>query len=145
MNANPRTLGWLNRALNHELSAVQQYQAQSALARLWGETALSDKLHSVVIEQLRHAQLLMEYLIVLGVAPNAGSLLPARLGRTVGQLLLADQQLEIDAVRLYQEALMHANRVRDRDFSDLIQSILTDEKAHLMTLRQMIEERYNHG
>jgi bacterioferritin len=144
MNADPRTLGWLNRALNHELSAVQQYQAQSVLARIWGQAPLSEQLQREVVEELRHAQRLMEHLIVLGVAPNAGNLLPARLGRTVDQLLLANQQMELEAVRLYQEALIHANRVRDRDFADLIQSILADEKAHLMSLNQTIEERYNH-
>ena len=144
MNADPRTLGWLNRALHHELSAVQQYQAQSVLARIWGEARLSEKLQREVSEELRHAQRLMEYLIVLGVTPNAGNLLPARLGRTVDQLLMANHQMELDAIRLYQEALIHANRVRDRVFSDLIQSILADEKMHLMSLNQMIEERYNH-
>ena len=144
MNADPRTLGWLNRALNHELSAVQQYQAQSVLARIWGEARLSEKLQREVSEELRHAQRLMEHMIVLGVAPNAGNLLPARLCRTVDQLLMANHQMELDAIRLYQEALIHANRVRDRVFSDLIQSILADEKMHLMSLNQMIEERYNH-
>ena len=144
MNADPRTLGWLNRALNHELSAVQQYQAQSVLARIWGEALLSEQLQREVVEELRHAQRLMEHLIVLGVAPNAGNLLPARLGRTVEQLLLANQQMELEAVRLYQEALVHANRIRDRDFADLIQSILADEKAHLLSLNQSIEERYHH-
>ncbi len=144
MNADPRTLGWLNRALNHELSAVQQYQAQSVLARIWGEALLSEQLQREVVEELRHAQRLMEHLIFLGVAPNAGNLLPARLGRTVEQLLLANQQMELEAVRLYQEALVHANRIRDRDFADLIQSILADEKAHLLSLNQSIEERYHH-
>jgi hypothetical protein len=43
MSVDPRTLGWLSRALTHEMSAVQQYLAQSVLARLWGDESIGDK------------------------------------------------------------------------------------------------------
>ena len=46
MSVDPRTLGWLSRALTHEMSAGQQYLAQSVLSRLWGDEALSSKLRS---------------------------------------------------------------------------------------------------
>jgi len=81
MSVDPRTLGWLSRALTHEMSAVQQYLAQSVLARLWGDYALSSQLRREAVEELQHAERLMERLIILGVAPSAGNLPPARLGR----------------------------------------------------------------
>ena len=84
MNADPRTLGWLNRALNHELSAVQQYQAQSVLARIWGEAPLSEQLQREVVEELRHAQRLMEHLIVLGVAPQRWQFVAGKTGQDGG-------------------------------------------------------------
>ncbi len=145
MKADPRTLGWLNRALAHELGAVQQYQAQSVLARLWGEPALAEYLQREALEELGHARRIMERLILLGVAPCAGGLAPARLGRTVDQLLLANRQLEMEAVHLYQEALSHASRVRDGDVAALMQSILDEERLHLADLDQQISERMNHG
>jgi bacterioferritin len=144
MNANPQTLGWLNRALTHELSAVQQYQAQSVLAKLWGETSLANYLKQEAVGELVHAEMLMEQLIMLGVAPNASALAPARLGRTVDQLLLANRQLESDAVHIYQEAVLHANRVRDIEFATLMNSILDEERVHLTELDRMISERNNH-
>ncbi|MDP3134284.1 MAG: ferritin-like domain-containing protein [Burkholderiaceae bacterium] len=145
MRSDPRTLGWLNRALAHELGAVQQYLAQSVLARLWGETQLAEHLRREAAEELGHAEQLMERLILLGVAPSVSGVAPARLGRTVDQLLLANRHMEQHAVHLYQEALLHATRVRDGDVAALMQSILEEEKVHLADLDHMMTERMNHG
>ena len=145
MSVDPRTLGWLSRALTHEMSAVQQYLAQSVLARLWGDEALAKHLRHEAIEELEHAERLMERLILLGVAPSAGNLPPARLGRGVTDLLAADRVLEVDAVRLYQEALAHARRMRDADSAALLESILGEELAHVRALDGMMTGREDHG
>ncbi len=141
MSVDPRTLGWLARALSHEMRAMQQYLAQSVLARLWGDEALAAKLRHEAVEEMGHAERLMERLILLGVAPSAGNLVPARLGRSVEELLAADRALEVDAVRLYQEAAAHARRMRDADSAALLESILTDELAHVQALDGMVQER----
>jgi bacterioferritin len=138
MSADPRTLGWLARALTHEMSAVQQYLAQSVLARLWGDEALARHLREEAIEELEHAERLMERLILLGVAPSAGNLPPARLGRSVGELLASDRRLEVDAVRLYQEAAAHARRMRDAEGAALLEDILGEEVAHVQALDGML-------
>jgi bacterioferritin len=145
MSVDPRTLGWLSRALTHEMTAVQQYLAQSVLARLWGDYALSSQLRREALEELEHAERLMERLIVLGVAPSAGNLPPARLGRSVDDLLAADRVLEVDAVRLYDEALAHARRMRDAENAALLESILAEEVAHVRELDGMAAERNPHG
>lgn len=137
MSVDPRTLGWMSRALNHELSAVQQYLAQSVLARLWGDEALASELRREAVEELSHAERLMERLILAGVAPSAGTLAPARLGRDVGTLLAADERLEMDAVRLYQQALLHAQRVRDEDDARVLAGILQEEAAHVADLQAL--------
>jgi bacterioferritin len=134
MGGDPRTLGWLARALTHEMSAVQQYLAQSVLARLWGDADLAAHLRHEAIEELEHAERLMERLILLGVAPSAGNLPPARLGRRVEDLLASDRTLELDAVRLYQEAIAHARRMRDADSAALLEDILGEELAHVREL-----------
>ncbi|MFP5403491.1 MAG: bacterioferritin [Gammaproteobacteria bacterium] len=137
MSVDPRTLGWLARALTHEMSAVQQYLAQSVLARLWGDEALAAKLRHEAVEELGHAERLMERLILMGVAPSAGNLPPARLGRSADELLAADHVLEVDAVRLYQEALAHAQRMRDADSAALLTDILKEEVAHVQAIDGM--------
>ena len=90
------------------------------------------------VEELGHAERLMERLILLGVAPSSGNLPPARLGRSVGDLLSADRVLEVDAVRLYEEALAHARRMRDADNAALLDSILAEEVAHVRELDGMM-------
>lgn len=137
MSVDPRTLGWLGRALTHEMSAVQQYLAQSVLARLWGDDKLAAELRHEAVEELGHAERLMESLIKLGVAPSAGSLPPSRLGRTPDSLLAADHQLEVDAVRLYQQALAHAERMRDGDSAQLFAGILREEMEHVNALANL--------
>ena len=141
-SADPRTLGWLSRALSHEMRAVQQYLAQSVLARLWGDEVLSKNLRREAVEEMVHAERLMERLILLGVAPSAGNLPPARLGKNVEEMLDADHALEVDAVRLYEEALAHARRMRDTDNAKLLEEILGEEIAHV---QEMMAMRGTHG
>ncbi len=134
MSVDPRTLGWLSRALTHEMRAVQQYLAQSVLARMWGDEALSGKLRSEAVEELGHAERLMERLIAVGVAPSAGNLPPSRLGRSVDEMLAADRELEVEAVRLYQEAVAHARRMRDSGSAALLTEILAEEMEHVQEI-----------
>jgi bacterioferritin len=145
MSVDPRTLGWLSRALTHEMSAVQQYLAQSVLARLWGDEALATKLRKEADEELEHAERLMQRLIQFGVAPSSGNLSPSRLGRSAQDLLAADHVLEIDAVRLYREAIAHAERMRDPETAALFDSILSEEIAHVHELDGMMNEQVEHG
>lgn len=146
MSVDPRTLGWLGRALNHEMNAVQQYLAQSVLARLWGDEKLAVELRHEAIEELGHAERLMERLILAGVAPSAGTLAPARLGRDADTLLAADERLELDAVRLYQQALFHAQRVRDPENAALLAAILEEETAHVRGIQAMAgKSEVKHG
>lgn len=134
MRIDPRTLGWLSRALTHEMRAVQQYLAQSVLTRLWGDKALSDKLRSEAVEELGHAERLMEQLIMFGISPSAGNIPPSRLGRSADDLLAADRELEVEAVRLYQEAVAHAQRMRDSASASLLADILNEEMAHVQEI-----------
>jgi len=145
MSVDPRTLGWLTRALTHEMAAVQQYLAQSVLARLWGDEALAVKLRKEADEELEHAERLMQRLIQFGVAPSSGNLPPSRLGRSVQDLLAADHVLEIEAVRLYREAIAHAERMRDPETAALLESILGEEIAHVHELDSMMNRQVEHG
>lgn len=145
MSVDSRTLGWLTRALAHEMSAVQQYLAQSVLARLWGDTTLAEKLRHEATEEMGHAERLMERLIQLGVAPSATNLAPVRLGRSREVLLSADHALEVNAVRLYQDALAHSLRMRDAETAALLESILQEEIAHVHEIDNMNTERSKHG
>ncbi|MEW6693526.1 Bacterioferritin [Tepidimonas thermarum] len=131
MAADARVLGWLTRALQHEMTAVQQYLAQSVLARLTGHGELAQRLHEEAMEELAHAERLMQRLIELGVAPAAGTVPPARLGRGVADFATLNRQLEQTAVVLYQDAADHARRVRDAASEALFRELAAEEAAHV--------------
>ncbi len=132
----PRTLGWLNRALNHEMSAAQQHMAQRALARLWGDDALAERLGADAMEKLDHAEHIMQALIEQGVAPSAGALRPPRLGPDAESLFIANRQIEAEAVRLYREAIAYALKVRDRAREALFTDLLEAKMRHFNGLEE---------
>lgn len=148
MAMDPRLHGYLTRALGHEMAAVQQYMAQSKLCDLWGMTDYCAHFRQDVTEELGHVESLMVALLKLGVAPHATQLPPVRLGRTLEEMIEIDRVLEVEAVRLYEEAAAYCTRVRDFAHHALFAKILRDELQHLDELDKMTaslatkEQRY---
>ncbi|WP_019626622.1 bacterioferritin [Thioalkalivibrio sp. ALJT] len=126
-----RIVGYLNRAVAHELSAVQQYLAQARLTALWGMTDISDCLRRDAQEELDHADRFMTRMFHYGVAPNGSQLAPVRLGRSMAELMAHNRELEMEAVRLYDEAAVYCRRVGAQDDAVLFESILADELEHV--------------
>ena len=129
--SDPRIVGYLNRAVAHELSAVQQYLAQARLTAMWGMTDVSDGLRRDAQEELDHADRFMTRMFHYGVTPNGSQLAPVRLGRSMGELLARSRELEMEAVRLYDEAAVYCRRVGAVDDAALFESILKDELEHV--------------
>ena len=138
MTADLRIISYLNRALTHELVAVQQYLAQAKLTALWDLTQVSERLHADVTAELHHASLLMEELLVRGVAPASAALTPTRLAGDLLGLLSHDRVLEVEAVRLYEEAAHYCARARDERCRALFAKILDDEVEHIQELDEWI-------
>jgi len=130
-------MAYLNRALTHEMAAVQQYIAQSKLCGLWGMAEYCSHFRQDVIEELGHVESLMEALLKLGVTPHATQLPAVRLGRSMEEMLAIDRVLEVEAVRLYEEAAAYCTRVRDFNHHALFAQILRDEMQHLDELDKM--------
>lgn len=137
MAMDPRLLGYLNRALGHEMAAVQQYMAQSKLCGLWDMAEYCSHFRQDVIEELGHVESLMGALLKLGVTPHATQLPPVRLGRSLEEMIEIDRVLEVEAVRLYEEAAAYCTRVRDFAHHALFAQILRDELQHLQELDTM--------
>ena len=140
MHFDPRLSGYLTRALSHELAAVQQYLMQAKLAGLWGMADMSARLREDVNEELVHAERLMERMLVLGIPSNATQLPAVRTGRSVEEMLQIDRELEIEAVRLYEDAAHYCARIRDSETQALFADILQDELGHLGDLDRMLTE-----
>jgi bacterioferritin len=134
MQRDPRLSGYLSRALNHEMAAVQQYLMQSRLTALWGLSAQSAQFRLDVKEELVHAERLMERMLVLGIPCNATQLPPIRPGRTLMEMLQIDRKLEIDAIHLYEEAALYCAKRQDGETHALMRALMEDELGHLKEL-----------
>lgn len=126
----PRTLGYLGRALSLELSAVQQYMTQASLAEAWGLPEAATRLREETVEEMKHAERIIQRMLSLGVAPNASQLRPAGVARNLVDLLRQDAVFESDIVALYQEAATFCRRVGDEANADFFQALLEEESAH---------------
>ncbi len=126
----PRTLGYLGRALSLELSAVQQYMTQASLAEAWGLSEAAVRLRQETVEEMQHAERIIQRMLALGVAPNASQLRPAGVARSLVDLLLQDTLLEAEIVSLYREATIFCRRVGDQSNGDFFEDLLNEESAH---------------
>ena len=140
MQIDPRLSGYLSRALSHEMAAVQQYLLQAKLAGMWGLSAQSAHFRNDVNEELVHAERLMERMLVLGIPCNATQLPAVRPGRTLEEMLQIDRLLEIEAIRLYEEAALYCGRRQDGETQALMRALLEDELGHLKDLDQQLSE-----
>lgn len=126
----PQTLGYLGRALSLELSAVQTYLTQATLVESWGLAEAAARFRAETVEELRHAERLVQHMLALGVSPNASALRPAAVARSLRDLLLQDARLESEIVGLYAQALAFSQRIGDEASAGLFQSLLADEVHH---------------
>lgn len=130
MRPHPRIIGYLTRALEHELNAVQQYQTRAALTELWGLPDLAAHYRQEAIEELAHAERLTRQLLLLGVAPTALALTAVRPGRDPQEMAALSAEMERAAVHLYDDACQFCQRIRDQEHWVLFQGLLNEELAH---------------
>lgn len=126
----PRVLGSLGRALSLELSAVQQYMTHASLAEAWGETEAATRFRSETVEELQHAERIIQRMLAVGVAPAASQLRPVGHAPDLVGLLRLNLTLEADLINHYAEAVRFCVLVGDVDSRDFFQGLLTDEQHH---------------
>ena len=120
------------------MAAVQQYLLQAKLTGMWGLSAQSAHFRNDVSEELVHAERLMARMLELGIPCNGMQLPPMRPGRNLEEMLHIDREIEIEAIRLYEEAAAYCARRQDTETLQLMRSILDDELGHLRELDQQL-------
>ena len=113
MKGEPKVIEYLNKALRHELTAVNQYWLHYRLLDNWGYKDLAKQWRKESIEEMEHADTLIERIIFLDGFPNMQVLDPLHIGQTVKEVLDCDLAAEMSARALYQEAATHCHAVKD--------------------------------
>lgn len=139
MSAHPRVIGYLQRALNHELLAVQQCILQAATATSLGLTTLADQLRSDAHDELGHAEAFTAQLLRCGAGVHASQPRAPSVGRSHTEILRFGLATEVEAVRLYSEAGTFCERIGDNDNHALFSRIGEDERHHRQHLERALQ------
>ena len=139
MQGEPKVIEYLNKALRHELTAVNQYWLHYRLLHHWGFLAMAKQWRKESIEEMQHADKLTERIIFLDGFPNMQVLDPLHIGQDVKEVLDSDLAAELSARALYQEAATHCHAVKDYVTRDLFEKLMADEEHHIDFLETQLD------
>lgn len=131
MQGDKKVISYLNQVLKNELTAINQYFLHSRMLHDWGVKQLGDKAYKESIEEMEHADKLIQRILFLEGLPGLQELGRLRIGEDVKETLDCDLALELDAIPDLRDAVQHAESVRDYVSRDLFQEILDDEEEHV--------------
>ncbi|MEC7290182.1 MAG: bacterioferritin [Pseudomonadota bacterium] len=131
MKGDQKVIEYLNQALKNELTAINQYFLHSRMLKDWGVSKLGEYEYKESIEEMNHADWLIERILFLGGLPNLQDLGKLRIGENVEEILKCDLALEEDAIPLLRDAMEHCEKQRDYVSRDLFGKILHNEEEHV--------------
>ncbi|WP_172293802.1 bacterioferritin [Pseudoruegeria sp. HB172150] len=139
MQGDSKVIEYLNKALRSELTAVSQYWLHFRLQDDWGLAHMAKKSREESIEEMNHADKLIDRIIFLGGHPNLQKLDPLRIGQTPKETLECDLAAELEAVALYKEARAYCESVSDYVSKNIFEELLTDEEGHVDFLETQLD------
>ncbi|GAA4871448.1 bacterioferritin [Ferrimonas pelagia] len=139
MKADPKVIAFLNKVLGNELIAINQYFLHARMYKDWGLHRIADKEYHESIDEMNHADKLIERILFLEGLPNLQSLGKLRIGEHTQEMLTCDLALEMDAIPDLREAIAYFETIRDFVSRDLCQDILEDEEEHVDWLETQLE------
>ena len=129
MQGDAKVIEHLNKALREELQAINQYFVHAEMCHNWGYHKLGSYIRKQSIDEMKHAEALIERILFLDATPTMEPL-PLKIGQSVRQQLESDLGLETGAVRSYNEAVRVAREAGDNASGDLFEKNLKDEEGH---------------
>ena len=139
MKGDAKVIEYLNAALRSELTAINQYWLHYRLQKDWGYGKIAAKSREESIEEMHHADKLVDRIIFLEGHPNMQKLDSLRIGETLKETLEADLAAEHDARNLYKEARDHCESVGDYVSKNLFEELMADEEGHIDYLETQLE------
>ncbi len=139
MKGNPKVIEQLNHALREELTAINQYFVHAEMCDNWGYDRLAKFIIKQSIDEMKHAESLMERIFFLDGTPSMEPL-ALTIGKNVKGMIEADLKLELGAIVLYNEAARIAAAEKDNGSRDLFIKLLKDEEEHADWLETQLHQ-----
>lgn len=131
MQGNPKVITALNEALKEELTAISQYFLHAEMCENWRYARLGDFIRKQSIDEMKHAEALIERILFLDGTPNMTELLHLNVGQSVKEQIDNDLKLEINAVAMYNRAVAIARDAGDNASRELFERLVKDEEEHV--------------
>lgn len=149
MKGNEEVLNLLNQLLTNELTAINQYFIHAKMCQNWGYMRLAEKVREESIDEMKHADQVIERILFLEGVPNLQRYHKLRVGETVREQLESDLQVEYSAIAFLNQGIEACRKANDNATEDLMTKILVSEEEHtdwletqLELIRQVGEQNY---
>jgi len=131
MKGNKDLIAVLNSLLADELTAINQYMVHSEMCENWGFGKLHMAIRKQAMDEMHHAEWLIERILFFEGAPTVSILNPIRIGKTVSEMISNDNGDELNAIHAYNDAIKLAREADDQGTADLLTKILKMEEVHV--------------
>ena len=139
MKGDEKVIEYLNKALKNELTTVNQYFLHSRMLDNWGLKKLAEQEYEESIDEMKHADTLIQRILFLEGQPKMHSLEKLYIGENVPDILRCDLKMEEQAHPLYKEAVAYCESVGDYVTRDILAAILKSEEEHIDWLETQLD------
>jgi bacterioferritin len=139
MQGDPDVLRLLNEQLTSELTAINQYFLHSKMQENWGFTELASRTRAESFDEMRHAELVTDRILLLDGLPNYQRIGSLRVGQTLREQFESDLALEYDVIDRLKPAIILCREKQDTTTANIFEKIVADEEDHIEYLETQLE------